>query len=311
MNTAKHLIFIVVSLLLLHPGYLGAAPNLKVGIFLPEFPPLTNLTNLEQTLGGTFDAISWYQNWGVKTATSNKLKYVCKAQKTPIITWEPWGGRGTITTYPLDQIAAGKFDSIISTQLADMYKQATENGCQEIWVRFAHEMNTPVGVVYWYPWQGNPTTYIAAWKHVVDLGRAFPNFYKWVWSPAWGNSDANLYYPGADYVDYVGTTINQYWNPSNKSEWRTWQEYYTADAPVLELFGKPIVIGETATGEGPLAGSKADWVSSMFESAKKNTLIVAVVWFDNYASRQYPDVNFRLDSSTQSLEAFKAFLSHR
>ncbi len=283
----------------------SAKKGLMVGVYEPTFPPTENLTNLEKQLGGEFDIISWYQPWD--NPSVNKPNIACKLGKTPLVTWESWNGRSESgNPYPLGQIAAGAYDELIIKQLYDLSRSCLG----PIWIRFDHEMNTPAGDVRWYPWQGDPENYVAAWRHIVDLARAnnLINLY-WVWNPAWGNHDALAYWPGGEYVDYVGLTVNQYYRTGEN--WYTWTQVYGDDKDVIESFGKPIIIAETATGEGPSASAKAEWISEMLATAEANELIVAVVWFNEFHSREFKDVNFRIDSSVPSLRAFKNYMSNR
>lgn len=290
--------------------------NFKFGLFTPEFPPQRNLFSWEEALGTSVDIIAWYQNWGMP-GSSNKLKYTCELGKIPLITWESWNGRSRLSEngnpYPLWDIANGMFDTQIEQILGEMMSQVREFGCEEIWIRFDHEMNTPPGEVHWYPWQGGPDSYVAAWQHVVALSRevGFTEV-RWIYNPAWGNEDAYLYYPGDDFVDMVGLTVNQFWRDQldlrlDKWVWRSWPEMYEVNNPVIESFGKPVVIAESATGEGPTETSKAEWVTEMLNYAENSDVIVAVVWFNNYNAREFEDINFRIDSSESSLDAFQDF----
>ncbi len=151
---------------------------------------------------------------------------------TSLITIEPKGELDGAKL--LNDIASGVHDKRINNLLTIM--DASPN---TIYVRFGHEMDLPDT----YPW-GNqdPATYIAAYKHFVDMANSqhIDNL-QWVWSPA-GNSSAENYYPGDDYVDVVGTTIISVpsWYDNAQLSFDTLQNYRAN----LKVFNKPLWITE-------------------------------------------------------------------
>jgi len=72
-----------------------------------------------------------------------------------------------------------------------------------IFLRFASEMNGA-----WVPWHGNPQLYIERWRVVARVMREEAPNVAMVWTP---NSvpvvNINDYYPGDDYVDWVGVNL--------------------------------------------------------------------------------------------------------
>ena len=94
----------------------------------------------------------------------------------------------------------------------DQYFHRTVNGLvvdlklfgQPLFIRFGHEMNDPYRYS-WGPQNNTPEDFIAAWKHMVDYFKAegVDNVI-WVWSPHIAYGLFEEYYPGDDYVDWVG-----------------------------------------------------------------------------------------------------------
>jgi len=280
--------------------------NLLVGAFLPDFPPERNLNGFEEKINRQLDIVTWFQNWN-QPAVSNKLQIACRRGIIPLITWESWSGRkaGGIP-YDLAEIAAGDYDRIIRSQLKDI--GSTCSGT--VLIRFNHEMNTKPGVISWYPWQGDPDNYIAAWQRVVGIGRVVAPNIKWIWSPAWGNADALLYYPGEEYVDYVGLTVLNFWRNEFDLRpkwwrWRSFEELYQPQREYLLSFGKPVIFVEVATGEGSSSDDKAMWIAEMFQYVRSCEEVVALVWFNKDHAREFEDIKWPLESSPQSLEAFR------
>lgn len=275
-----------------------------VGAIVPDFPPVEELQSFEDQIGGQLDVVGWFQHWDHQIV-SDQLRILCQQDnpQIPYITWEPWHGRGNGNPFPLKAIVAGQFDEFIRESWIQIH-QVCPN--KEIIVRLMHEMNTKPGDVAWYPWQGDPKNYIAAWQHIVDIGRqAAPNT-RWVWSITKSPNTlqyAELYYPGGEWVDYVGVTMNQYW-PSNGQPWTSFKETYSKVRPYLTSFGKPVFIAEVATGEGPKTNSKAKFISELFKAQTKFPEVFGFVWLNNPTSRDYKDVIFLVDSSHESLAAW-------
>lgn len=176
----------------------------------------------------------------------------------PFITYEAWNR-------PLDQIAAGAFDSDIDSVAVG----AGATG-KEIWIRLFHEFNDCQAGGY--PWDScywPSTTWIAAYQHVVSRFRADgASNVKFIWEPDGTSSctAANIapYYPGDGYVDYTG-----------------WDDYgYNTAADYQQVSAvaqKPMVLGEVAGND-----SQVSWLQSMATNLNDGAYsrVHGVVWFD-------------------------------
>ena len=91
-----------------------------------------------------------------------------------LLTIEPWPLDGRPTSSFLADIANGSYDSIILREASAIRAMQ-----QPILVRFGHEMD----MTELYPWvEGNPTAFVSAYRHVVDLYRANgATNVLWVW----------------------------------------------------------------------------------------------------------------------------------
>lgn len=133
-----------------------------------------------------------------------------------MLTWEPWrtvdAAEGKEAQYREQPeyrnavIARGDLDDY----LRSMAESLAGSGLS-IYLRYAHEMNGD-----WYPWSRDPENYVLAWRRVVDIFREVgaentrhvfslnPSLYakdeRWL-------SNARRYWPGAEYVDLLGTTM--------------------------------------------------------------------------------------------------------
>jgi len=221
------------------------------------------------------------------------------ANKIPLITWEAWiNGVGT----PLDDIINGVQDSLIRSRA-----QSAKALGKPFFLRWGHEMNGN-----WYPWDGfhnganqaATTKYISAFRHIHDVfTSAGANNVLWVFSPncdgvpgdSW-NQWAN-YYPGDNYVDWMGVDGYNWGNVQTTSVWRSFSNIFGPIYSGLAANNKPIIIPETASAEG--GGDKAAWISAIVPALKSSFPgIKAMVWFDTNK-----ETDWRFDSSTAAKNA--------
>ncbi|MEU7905599.1 glycosyl hydrolase [Actinoplanes sp. NPDC049118] len=172
-----------------------------------------------------------------------------------------------------------------------------------ILLRWGWEMNGD-----WFEWDGthngrDTAGYVKAWRrmHRIFREQGADNV-AWVWSPNW-NSGPNVswnrfqrYYPGDDYVDWVGVSGYDFYNETPKT-------LFTA---VCAAYGKrkPIILSETAAVD---AGgiSKAAWIAKLSSWVEDTPAVGAVVWFDTDTQEDSAH-NFRFDTDRKALAAYRA-----
>lgn len=256
--------------------------------------------NLEDSLQTTFPLIQIYCAWGSKDEElfpALQVKTIIEMGSIPVITWEPWLTDFNADNFPvplralekrdmggLRDIAKGVYDSYIRT-----WAKAAANVGQPIFLRVGHEMNDP----YRYPWgpQNNSAKdFIAAWKqiHRVFDQQGASNII-WVWSPhpAYGFFDA--FYPGNDYVDYVGVGVLNYGTVANWSKWWSFGEIFGKHYSELAAFNKPIMI--TEFGCLNVGGKRHEWYSeALHQLPQKYPLVKSILFFhfsdDNTTTQQ-------------------------
>lgn len=270
-----------------------AAPwygSVSSGAYITDPTP----SHYEKLLDTKFSIVAWFVHWDEKN-NNEKLAYACSHGYVPQITWESRKkDELTKTEFSLDRIIAGEYDQFIKSELESIKKICRE---QTVIIRFNHEMDTLPGQVNWYPWQGYSEKYIAAWKRVVGIGHDVSPTIKWLWSPNRGVKITKTYYPGDEWVDYVGITINR--NPK-QFRYTTFDVFYGHNQQVIESFNKPIMISEsTYDQEGGDAASKAIWIASMAAYIKSNPKIVSFAWFQARMGQS-------IESSPESIAALKS-----
>lgn len=243
---------------------------------------------LEDSLQITFPLVHIYTAWGSKDQQhfpKLNVKAIHEMGSIPLITWEPWLTAFDEEKHPelrprdkrdkngLSDIAAGVYDFYIKEWAVEAAKVQ-----KPIFLRMGHEMNDP----YRYPWgpQNNPAIdFIAAWRHVHDVFRQAGAFNViWVWSPhpAYGYFDA--YYPGAQYVDYVGIGTLNYGNVAIWSQWWSFEDIFGKHYPEFAVYNKPIMLtefGSLATG-----GDRSSWYrQALMDMPLKYPAVKALVFF--------------------------------
>jgi beta-mannanase len=231
-----------------------------------------SIISLEDAMKTKLPMISLYTAWGSKRTEvfpTLRAQAISDLGSIPVITWEPWiddfdpqlfsvtGDAASRNMGGLKAIADGKFDAYIDKWAAD-----AKTYSNPFFLRFGHEMNDP----YRYPWgpQNNkPQDYIAAWQHVRD------RFHKlhaenaiWVWSPHPAYS-YNEFYPGDDYVDWIGTTTINYGTVAPWSQWWSFDDIFGKFYNDISSHKKPIVL--TEFGSLSVGGDRALWFKSAFD----------------------------------------------
>lgn len=300
---------LVASLLLLASAQGAVAAPIKLGVYVSaqgqEGAPESaqTLDEYAAMVGRKPDIVMDYSNITDPLLTSKEISNLSSRQETPLVTWQLYRSGWSGPTISLAEIAAGKYDA----NLREAAAAAKQMPFSEILIRFAHEMNGD-----WYGWSGDPTDYVAAWRHIVSLFRAEgATNVKWVWSPnveyANGKYAFSSYYPGDEWVDYVG--LDGYnWGTTGQGtgKWQSFYEVFKASyARLTQLSSKPVIITETSSSES--GGSKASWIrAGLLETVPRDfPRVAAVVWFD-----RDQEEDWRINSSTASLAAYREVVAN-
>ncbi|MBQ4513976.1 MAG: hypothetical protein II969_13365 [Anaerolineaceae bacterium] len=279
-----------------HGGHLYFDDTRKnVGVYLDELSDL-------QLFRNTPDILGWFENWYGPSA-EEKLRF-CASTKSmiPMITWQPM-------YVPLREIADGYHDAYIINWLQTLTTEAPDI---DILVRFAHEMEfRPSYTTLWFTWlaEKDPEAYIAAWRHIVTLSREINPNIKWVWAPNMADVYTDPYYPGEEYVDYVGITVNLRESVTNYSYYHSFADYYniktgnrTEDRKnLLETYEKKIIISEAAYSN-PDTETKRQYLKSIFDYLLEDPMITAVVFFNT--DKKNPGEQFNFTNKEKLVEEF-------
>lgn len=281
--------------------------TMMLGIFDNHYQEsFESILLLEDSLQTSLPFIQVYAAWGDKMDERFPMKYaktIYNLGSTPFITWEPWLNdfdREAHNLPPNEEpnkqglidVANGDYDFYIDQWAADL-KEFKEI----VFIRLGHEMNDP----YRYPWgpQNNkPEDFIAAWRHVVDRFKSqnVDNVI-WVWSPHPAYYLYGEYYPGDEYVDWVGVGALNYGVVALWSQWwgfdRIFGDYYQW----LASFNKPIAV--TEFGSLDVGGVRGEWYSEALDSLPgKYPALKAIIFYNN--NNDLTTLNKTLDWSLNS-----------
>jgi hypothetical protein len=263
-------------------AYDGALPDSFAGI-----------TALESRTGQPFAIVSFYQAWGDRPDESEfplrAVSTIDRLGSIPMITWEPWVKDFDEALRPnlpkpaereyasLAAIARGDYDFYVTR-----WASAAAQYRKPLYLRFAHEMNDP----YRYPWgpqNGNrPDDFIAAWKHVhLVFQKMNATNVLWVWSPHISMPWFEYYYPGDEWVDWIGTGVLNYGDVAPWSRWWTFHQIVEKAYPALLKLHKPIMI--TEFGSVTSGGDAGQWYVEAFRDVHEKYGAVRSIIFFNQA----------------------------
>jgi hypothetical protein len=262
------------------------------GVYDGAFPKsFSGFEDLETRTGHRFPIISMYQAWGDRPDQAHfpirGVGTIDRLGSVPMITWEPWVVdfdpilRSNLPPLKereyasLAAIARGDYDFYVTSWA----KEAARYG-KPLFLRFAHEMNDP----YRYPWgpqNGNRADeFVAAWQRVHGIFQKMEaTNVLWVWSPHISMPWLEAYYPGDEWVDWIGTAVLNYGDAATWSRWWTFDQIFGKSYPSLLAFGKPIMIAEFGTLTS--GGNAPGWYAAAFRDIEtKYPSIKAIVFFN-------------------------------
>ncbi|MGR3319779.1 MAG: glycoside hydrolase family 26 protein [Candidatus Anammoxibacter sp.] len=222
----------------------------------------------------------------------------------PMISWELdiWGRSNEIDY--LDAILENRFDSYFIQWSRDCKKWG-----KPVFIRPGFEMNGN-----WFSWCSNPDKFKAVWQYLYKLfKREGCDNTIWVWSPGsisfpdeeWNQMEK--YYPGDQFVDWVGLDGYNQGDENPKKPYSKWITFSTIFNEPLERLNKlapdkPVMIAEIGCAESE-SHSKAEWIEDAFANINNLPELKLLIWF-NYDKRGEGEADWRIDSSPETLNTF-------
>ncbi|WP_158849270.1 glycosyltransferase [Algibacter sp. L1A34] len=282
----------------------GVSPEIKVknkirylGTFTPKFDNgLTDLKELQKSIRfkeGEFDIISLYLAWDEDIESNfpkTLIDSIYQQKSTPLITWEPWlnsfaSNKNTDDKNLYEQIEQGEFDEYIYR-----FSKVLKNLNRPVFIRFAHEFDNP-----FYPWyvegEEDSESFKIAWIHIYEI---FKNVRAdnviWIWNP-WKAENVKDYYPGSDYVDWIGVNVLNYGSLNKDGKNHDFIDLYS---PFHEEFKKlpatPVIIAEFGSLKDPKSAEVQEkWIDSAFQNIENEfDEIKSVVYFNSKVDNNLP-----------------------
>jgi hypothetical protein len=277
-------------------------------------------------LAGKHQALIAFSNhWGTGHFPMEAVRIIDDYGATPLVYWNPWERRDDMACprFGIERIAAGEWDDYIDT-----------------WARDARAFGKPLLVAWglemngrWFPWSGvfhgggtplpgtnpprfeGPEAFKRAYRHVVDRVRAAGvSNISWVFhtnntpdpDAHWNTMAA--YYPGGDYVDWLG--VSSYGTQYQFEDWVSVTQAFRAPHAELAALDphKPTLLAEWGIAEFPEKGNKGKWIhdaSARMEHGLPR-LKAAIFWHERWTNSDHSVSDCRVDSSPEALSAYRA-----
>jgi Glycosyl hydrolase family 26 len=287
-----------------------AQPKVRFGMYATQAPySMSEVNMVADMMHKRPDTVGYFLGWD-QQFRPDAVVGAWRQGALPLLTWEshsngPTQPRLPPEDYALSKIVSGQYDGYI-----DAFAQAVKKTGMPLVIRLDHEMNGN-----WYAWSedkpyNSPGEYVAMWRHVVDRFRAIgaDQYVIWLWAPTRvdgiKNQSIAQYYPGDDYVDWVGMSGYQ----RSATSAATFDVTFAKTLGLLRaLTAKPIFLAEIGATES--GGLKAQWITSLFDNLPLNPDIIGFAWFNiAVTSGSGADTvtnDWRINSSGPSILAFK------
>ncbi len=310
--------------------YFGAFPDFGDTEDVVSADKIADFNNL---VNKKMDWVYFSNNWGVDGIVfpKEKVEIIAGTNAIPFIRMMPRKvmGDSQDKTFSLQKIIDGEFDE----QLAQYARDVRAYG-DKILLDFGVEMNGD-----WFPWAGvnnggaetegfgapdkadGPERFIAAYRHIVDIFKAEEvDNVTWFFHPDISShpeadwNDLRNYYPGDDYVDWVG--VSAYGTQNVHDDEYIW--FYDLmdknDHKLLDFTkNKPIALLEFGVTDNYPQISKGEWFNDMFDYVLDPDSPIQFraisVWHENWTRPDESQATLRLDSSADSLKTFKSRIS--
>jgi len=292
---------------------------------VPTFNYGTEIANFNTLVGKKLAIDMYFTDFGTPSGDGKpfddfllrQIRLQLPQSDWPVIavSWLPQNGKqslGCDQDYP-----AGIPPASIAAGACDTYIRAFARGMkarpERFILRFAFEMSL-LDSKYWPGYFGqNGTDFIAMWRHVHDLFKAegVTNV-EWLWAPGFDSNprpsvlpwnDLHNYYPGDDYVDWVGPDGYNFYQGENPP-W-SWVWFSDMFDNVLKDFAcrypKPQIVHEfgSADAKDGSRPNKVDWIQDAFQQMPKYPFLRAFLWLNGYAFDSTAHSDFRVTSNTR------------
>jgi hypothetical protein len=289
-----------------------SADPMEFGIFAGN-TKASSVQSLENAVGRPYAYIRVYRSWD-DTFPDTDVNWMESTGHSLFLSVKARLKNGTNVSY--QQIADAQPGSAL---YANMVRWATaiKGYDRPIYVSFNHEPDTSNSQR-----SGTATQFIAAYRKFVNVMRdENVTNARFAYTTAVRNYSvsptsakyAPKYYPGDAWIDVIAVdAYNMYCRKTNGSFANPWRSLSALLAPFMTFVadhpGPDLVLAEWGSPEDPAnAQRKAQWIAdaqAMFKQPAYARFVAISYW--NQLSHNYDNCDFKVTSSTSSLNAFKA-----
>jgi len=254
---------------------------------------MQSVRDIEAWQGKKHAVVKVFTDWSPankRNLFEKQLPAVWGHGSVPIINWELYTD---VDTPPdiLSRVVQGKYKKYLDSWVRNLKRflagkdhvyGTTDD--RRVYLQFAHEMNSD-----WYLWSGKPEQYVQAWRYVYQQFKnqgLDHNHVQWIWCV--NNTDksdakAEAYYPGTDYVDWVGINGYNWGEQGNAHHWESVATVFDVMRQRMAVFKKPLVISEVGSSSKVKGGRslvrKAAWIQDLFSYVQQHDIRM-VMWFN-------------------------------
>jgi len=314
-----------------HQIYLGAFPDFGGS---EDEVTTGKIRDFEALIGRSIVWACFSNNWynGI-TYPREHIHAINQAGVIPLVRLMPRSAetQGVAEShFSMQHIIDGDFDG----PLHQWARDAKQDGIP-ILVDFAVEANGD-----WFGWSGvfnggsdtrgygapdypdGPERYRDAYRHIIDIFREEGVYHiTWVFHfnlssfPQAGWNQPKYYYPGDDYIDWIGFSL--YGAQEITEEWEGLAFSTQLAENYRQIYAvsrnKPIAVFEFGVTDGHPDGDKAAWWQDAFETILSNPYVsFAAVspWHENWENEDGTFSLLGVDSSDASLHTFRQWAAH-
>ena len=256
-----------------------------VGVYEPGVPgSWSGVAEFARATGVQPGIVVYYSPWNNPFATSF-ARTAWDHHAYVLVQLEPKG-------VTLASVAAGRSDAYLRS-----YADSVIAFGHPVILSFGHEMNGS-----WYSWgygHTPPATFVAAWRHVVQVFRAAGAAnVTWLWavnSVNGASGNLSQWWPGTAWVDWTG--VDGYYFRATD----TFDSVFGATiAAIRAISGAPLLIAETAVGT---TRNRESQIDGLFAGVRAEHL-AGVVWFDEAQHAGLYHQDWRLEHDALARAAF-------
>jgi mannan endo-1,4-beta-mannosidase len=246
------------------------------GAFLADKPKAEDILKFNSVFGKKPYLVMVFTDWG-NFVDEDILNGIYEKGCALFVTWEPWNAY-TKESIDYDALLKGSYDKYISDFALSLKKKG-----KIFFIRFGHEVNGD-----WYPWSGRKIgkdKYIAICRYVKGIfDKNQIDNARWVFSVNWEDvpEEKNYfldYYPGDDYVDFIGIDGYNWGNTRSWSRWMSFRDIF--DKRIKDIranLSKEIIISEFSSASK--GGDKLIWIKKALDYIKSEKAIRGFVLFN-------------------------------